>query len=156
MSEVQKICRGINTPAQVFDSNMPTLGALKRSFGDTFTQAYIETWIVNVCEFVNIGKNMTPVQICETAMIILDTYPYYTIADINLVFKRAKIGEYGQIYDRLDGQIILSWFAKYNKQRCLDAEEISINEANIFKERDDREYDREIKRLNEIEIKLKK
>lgn len=151
---VQKKCRGISTPAQVFESNLPTVGSLKRVYGEEFTQAYIETWIVNICEFVNIGKNMTPSQIYETALMIMDLYPYYKLSDINLVFKNAKIGVYGQIYDRLDGQIILSWFAKYNKERCEEAETQSILEAESMKDRDTRINDREIKKINELEIKL--
>lgn len=146
------MCRSVNTIPQVFESNLPTLGAIKRSYGETFTQAYIETWIVNICEFVNIGKNMNPNQIFETALMIIDLYPYYTLSDINLVFKKAKIGEFGQIYDRIDGQIILLWFSTYNRLRCVEAEQISIDQSNSMKERDVRLNDREIKKINEIEI----
>lgn len=153
---IQKMCRNITTPEQVFDTDLPTLGCLKRTYGEDFTQAYIETWIVNICEFVNIGKNMTPAQICETASIIIDLYPYYKLADINLVFKRAKIGEYGQIYDRLDGQIILSWFSKYHRERCVEAEMLSISKADSMKERDTRINDREIRKINEIENFIRK
>jgi len=116
------MCRSITTPTQVFDSTLPTVGDIKRSYGEDFAQAYIETWIVNICEFVNIGKNMSPSQIYETATMIMDIYPYYKISDINLVFRKAKVGEFGQVYDRLDGQVILSWFARYHKDRCAEAE----------------------------------
>ena len=53
---VQKLCRNVNTPAQVFNTNLPTMGTVKKVYGDDFAQAYIETWIVNISEFVNIGK----------------------------------------------------------------------------------------------------
>ena len=32
------------------------MGTVKKVYGDDFAQAYIETWIVNISEFVNIGK----------------------------------------------------------------------------------------------------
>jgi hypothetical protein len=152
--EVQKLCRNVNTPAQVFGTNLPTMGTVKKVYGDGFAQAYIETWIVNVSEFINIGKNMNLNQVCETAQMILDDYPYFTLADINLVFKKAKKGDFGQIYDRLDGQIILSWFLKYNMIRCSEAEEQSISQANSFKERDNRLNDRDTIKVSDIKSKL--
>lgn len=148
--EVQKLCRNVNTPAQVFATNLPTMGTVKKVYGDDFAQAYIETWIVNISEFINIGKNMNENQVYETAQMVLDDYPYFTLADINLVFKKAKKGDFGQIYDRLDGQIILSWFSKYSQIRCSEAEEQSINQAYSFKERDDRLNDRDTMKISNI------
>lgn len=133
---------------------MPTIGTVKKVYGDDFAQAYIETWIVNISEFVNIGKNMNENQIYETAQMILDSYPYFTLADINLIFKKAKKGDFGQIYDRLDGQIIFSWFTKYNQLRCSEAEEQSINQANSFKERDNRPHDRDTMSISNIKSRL--
>lgn len=130
------------------------MGTVKKVYGDDFAQAYIETWIVNISEFVNIGKNMNENQIYETAQMILDSYPYFTLADINLIFKKAKKGDFGQIYDRLDGQIIFSWFTKYNSLRCSEAEEQSINQANSFKERDNRPDDRDMMKISNIKSNL--
>ena len=152
--EVQKVCRNINTPAQVFATNLPTIGSVKKVYGDNFAQAYLETWIINISEFLNIGKGMNGNQVYETAQMVLDDYPYFTLADINLVFKKAKKGEFGQIYDRLDGQIILSWFSKYNQMRCSEAEEQSVSQAYSFKERDNRPNDRDTIRISNIKSNL--
>lgn len=130
------------------------MGTVKKVYGDDFAQAYIETWIVNISEFVNIGKNMNENQIYETAQMILDSYPYFTLADINLIFKKAKKGDFGQIYDRLDGQIIFSWFTKYDQLRCSEAEEQSISQANYFKERDNRPHDRDTMSISNIKSRL--
>ena len=156
MPSIQKMCRSITTPTQVFDSTLPTVGDIKRRYGEDFAQAYIETWIVNICEFVNIGKNMSPSQIYETASMIMDIYPYYKISDINLVFRKAKVGEYGQVYDRLDGQVILSWFARYHKDRCAEAETLSIVEGSSMKERDTQIDEKVMKRINELELQYKR
>lgn len=76
---------------------------------------------------------MTDVQTQETAMLILESYPALTIADINLIFKKAKTGKFGPMYDRLDGQLILSWFDTYFDERCQAAANASIREADRFK-----------------------
>jgi len=112
---------------------MPTLGEVERTYGYDFLHAYIEGWIVNFREFVNVGRGMNDVQTYETATLVLQYYNYLTIADINLLFQRAKIGKYGKLYDRLDGQIILDWFARYDAERTACAEEESIQAAERFK-----------------------
>lgn len=130
---VQVKCRMINSYPAVFKCDMPALAEIEKNYGYEFIQAYIEGWIVNLREFVNIGKKMTDMQTFETAMIILQDYKYLTVADINLLFKRAKSGYYGKLYDRLDGQIILDWFRSYDKERAVAAMEDSINEAEKYK-----------------------
>jgi len=112
---------------------MPSISKINKKFGEDFTQAYIEGWIVNLRDFINIGKKMSDSQTQETAMMILDEFYNVTIADINLIFKRAKLGQYGQIYDRLDGQVILSWFDKYFQERCKAAADKSILEGDKYK-----------------------
>lgn len=112
---------------------MPSIVAIKKNFGEDFVQAYIEGWVVNIREFINVGKKMTDEQTQETAMLIVDEYYNLNLADINLIFKNAKLGRYGKYYDRLDGQIILSWFEEHFNNRCKIAADESVRAAEQFK-----------------------
>ena len=129
---VNRICRKVNDFPEIFRANLPTISAIKKQYGYDFIQAYIEGWIVNLREFINVGKKMTDMQCNETAMLIVDEYFNLTIADINLIFKNAKLGKYGAMYDRLDGQMILSWFEKHFYERCSAAANMSVREAESF------------------------
>lgn len=131
-AEVSKVCRYIKDPQDVFKADLPTLGAISREYGERFTRAYVSAWIINITEFVNIANGMDETQIVETAEMIMFDYPYLTLADINLVFGRAKRGFYGQIYNRLDGQIIMTWFREYHDERCRVAQDIAISQASGF------------------------
>lgn len=113
---------------------MPSIASVKKNFGADFIQAYIEGWVVNIREFINVGKKMTDEQTQETAMLIVDEYYNLNLADINFIFKNAKLGKYGKYYDRLDGQIILSWFEDHFNNRCAIAAEQSILEADKYKD----------------------
>jgi len=123
----------VSTVPAALESETPSLAVIKKQFGDDFTQAYIEGWIVHLREFLNIGNKMNDEQTQETAMIILDEFYNVTIADINIIFKRAKMGRWGEFYGRLDGQMILKWFDSYFQERCKAAAEKSITEAEKFK-----------------------
>lgn len=135
----------------MFKTDTPTLGAVKRQYGDKFINGYIKIWIINLVEFLNIGKNMKDEQITETAEMIFDDYVYLTLADISLVFKRAKRGYYGKVYDRLDGQIILDWFSQYHDERCRAAQDISISEKSSHSDRSERSADAQMMRINQFE-----
>jgi hypothetical protein len=125
---ISRKCKEIKSFLQVFQSDFPSLAVINREYGPDFTEAYIGIWITNMVDYVSLGKKMGESQIEETAMLILDEYYMLTLADINLVFQRAKKGHYGELYDRLDGAIILSWFRKYFDERCEVAESISMRE----------------------------
>ena len=133
VAQVSKICRKINDFPAILNSGLPSLVSIGKKFGDDFILAYIEGWIVNLREFVNVGKKMTDSQCQETAIYILDEYFNLSIADINLIFKNAKTGKYGPMYDHLDGQMILSWFDQHFNDRCIAAANISIREGDRFK-----------------------
>lgn len=137
----------MNDYPAVLESNLPTIGAINRQYGIDFTQAYIEGWIVNIREFINVGKKMTDVQTQETAILIIENYPVLKISDINLIFKRAKLGKFGQFYDRLDGQLLLGWFDTYFNERCQAAANISMREADKYKESGRTETFEEITKL---------
>ena len=130
---VQKKCRRVATLQQAISMDMPSLAIINKQFGDDFIQAYIEGWIVNLREFLNIGRKMTDAQTQDTAILIIDQFYNITIADVDLIFKKVKLGHFGQIYDRLDGQVILSWFNDYYGKRCDAFAEKSIQEAEKFK-----------------------
>ena len=130
---MQKQLRKVDNVLAVIETKTPSIALINKKFGEDFTQAYIEGWIVNLRDFLNVGKKMTDQQTQETAIMIMDLYYNITIADINLIFRRAKLGQWGQIYDRMDGQIILSWFEKYFNERCRAFADKSILEADKFK-----------------------
>lgn len=128
-----KICKTNNTQLACIDSQLPTLASVRKNAGYDATMAYLEAWIVNLTNFINVGKSMSDEQIYMTSELILQEYPFLNLADINLIFKWAKMGKYGQFYDRIDGQLILSWFSSYFENRCSICADREINNAWKFK-----------------------
>lgn len=124
----------IDSPALCMKSETPTLGAIKKQYSDDFIIAYIALWIDNLNDFVNAVRKMNPAQMEETAIIVFQEYHYFTLADINLVFRKIKRGEFGKLFAELDGVKILSWFEEYSCERMRTAAEINRSAADQFKE----------------------
>ncbi len=125
-----RIFNKANTPALTMKSKAPTLASIKKNYTEDFLIAYIAVWIVNLNDFVNASRKMNPSQIEETSILIFQEYYYMNLADINLVFKKIKKGEFGQLYTELDGVKILSWFEKYATERMRTAAELEQNAAD--------------------------
>lgn len=124
----------INSPALCMNSETPTLAGIKKQYSDDFVIAYIALWIDNLNDFVNALRKMKGPQMEETAIFIFQEYHYFTLADINLVFRKIKKGEFGNLYAELDGVKILTWFDQYAKERMRTAADISMSQADQFKE----------------------
>lgn len=121
-----------NTPALTISSSAPTLASIRREYSEDFQIAYVSVWIVNLNDFVNALRKMSPEQIEETATIIVQEYPYLNLADINLVFRKIKKGEFGQLFAEIDGMKVLSWFEQYASERARTAADISMSHGAKF------------------------
>ena len=56
-------------------------------------------------------------QAIEIIRLVIKNYGWLKISDIRLCFEYAKRGEYGEVYNRIDGAVIMSWFKRYAEER---------------------------------------
>ncbi|HCY40375.1 MAG TPA: hypothetical protein DHV48_03335 [Prolixibacteraceae bacterium] len=129
-----RVFQKVNTPALAITSMAPTLGNIRREYSEDFLVAYVSVWIVNLNDFVNALRKMLPQQIEETAILIVQEYPYLNLADINLVFRKIKKGEFGQLFAEIDGMKVLSWFEQYAQERARTAADFSMSQSEQFKQ----------------------
>lgn len=106
------------------NSISPGLSVYNKFSGETKTRALIVIMVGDLVRFFNVGKSMNAVQIAQTSDLIFDEYFYFNIEDFKLCFNLVKKGYFGQVYDRIDGQVILNWLRTYSNDRadnCFDA-----------------------------------
>ena len=92
---VQKKCRKINEIEQAIKAVAPSLAKINKDFGEDFLLAYIEGWIVNLREFLNVGRKMTDSQTQETALLIMEQFYNITVVEVNLIFKQVRVSIIG-------------------------------------------------------------
>lgn len=112
----------------VFLSNEPAIGTIIRKFGEPQARAVLVILIADALEFFNVGNTMSATQVAMTVDLIIEEYPYMKTDDFKLCFRNAMKMKYGENYNRIDGQIIMSWLREYNKERCSIADSQSWNE----------------------------
>jgi len=108
--------------------NTPSLGYLKNKVNELLAVSLIKAHLLELSDYLNLTRSMTGAQIDITAEMILDEFPMIKIADMIYIFKQAKMGKFGAIYEGLDGAKILSWFRQVFDERLNAAEFVSDRE----------------------------
>jgi len=123
----------VTTIEKALSSNTPSLWDITKAYGDRKTEAYIKLWLIDLNECLNLRKSLSETQIEQVAIAILQDYRNLKISDINLIFTRAKKGQYGEFYESISMPKILSWFRDYYDDRINTAGEIARrNHSNIM------------------------
>ncbi len=106
----------------------PTLAKIKNSASETEARALLYIAVCEVCDFFNVGKNMTDTQIALTVDLILESFWHLKLEEIKYCFRRAMTRE--RLFDRLDGNIIIGWLREYDTERTEESMRLSDREAD--------------------------
>jgi hypothetical protein len=129
---IGKITATNKSIATVFRSSEPQLSIIKKDAGETALRACIVLIIEDVIKFFNLGKTMNATQVAQTTDLIIEAFPLFKLDDISLCFRRAKMGNYGAMYDRIDGQIIMNWLYLYDSEKTAEIISIRENEKSNY------------------------
>jgi hypothetical protein len=121
----------LNSYSKALDCDSPLLSHISKSYGRQSAIAYIETWLYNLNDFLNISRRLKKEQMYETALYIIQDYYYLSIAEIHLFFKKIKKGEFGNLYEGIDGYKILYFLNMFDEER------LSIIESKRKKTKED-------------------
>lgn len=103
------------TPLQCSQaSEIPTVAAIRKAYGEEYITGYIKLWIVNLYEFF--GKQpLSDAQLDEAAFLALDGRYYLNLADINAVFTQLK-----KATADISPQKIVRAFEEYDSRRATE------------------------------------
>lgn len=106
----------------------------KRLNNPELALSLIRLHLMDLNDYLNLTRPLTPQQIDQTAELILIEYPTMKIADFIYTLKCAKLGRFGKIFEGLDGMKILSWIEQVMSERADAGEHASISEHGKTKQ----------------------
>lgn len=118
----------------VFASSEPSLGMLVKELGENRARAVVVLLLEEVVSFFNASNTMEDTQVAFTTDMIIEEYPYFKVDDMKLALRNGMKGKYGEIYNRLDGSVIMGWLRQYNRERCARADILSHNDHKQLNE----------------------
>lgn len=130
--KVMQQCLAIKTPlAAAKAQDMPTIGAIRKQYGDDFIAGYLKLWIINLSEYLG-ASLMSDMQLEETALLLLADNYYLNLADLNVVMGAIKRGE-RTISSPINGAKLSKLFADYRDDRCAAYVDSQENEHEVLK-----------------------
>lgn len=88
------------------------MSTLKRQGEDSLLLC-VCTLIANLCEALNLTKPMGTVQAYDAACTLVSRFYFLKLEELIYIFREGKAGKYGQLYNRLDVQVLCEWCEKY-------------------------------------------
>ena len=110
--------RHIKTIDQAIADDSNGISVYAQKIGEDGMLAIIEIHLVALSESVNVGQPLTKYQCKEIAIEILSIFFFLSMTEICFVLRRAKRGEYGQLFGVLNIVAILDWFKQYAEERA--------------------------------------
>lgn len=120
--------RNTHTAALALNSNAPKLSVLAHKFGEGKLMEYIKLWLADLNASLALKNGLNPNQIDQISFAIIDKYRSLNLAEVNLIFKHAKYGEYGDIM-RISIPTVMRWFKAYYDERLTIAAEQSYQQS---------------------------
>jgi hypothetical protein len=95
----------------------PALSEIKRHKGEQAALSVLITLMDECQQYFNLQQPMTPQQLMLTAELVMEEYYYLRIDEFKVCFRMAMKGEFGPVYNRIDGQIFFEWIRKFFSKR---------------------------------------
>ena len=109
----------INSPSH-------SLGKIQREQSKKFTEGLVLVWLMYLNEILNLNKPMSEEQMKLAAVLICEEFYMLKMSDLTLLFKRIISGQYGEFYERISINKVLTFFRNYLEERF----EIAIDQSS--------------------------
>ena len=114
------------TVTDAMNSSSHSLGKLQREQDKKFTIGLVSAWLIYLNEILNLNKPMSEEQIKLAATLICEEFYMLKMADLTLLFKRIISGQFGEFYERLSIDKVMTFFREYREERF----EIAIDQSS--------------------------
>jgi len=95
----------------------PALSEIRRHKGEQAALSVLIAMMDECQQYFNLQQPMTPQQLMLTAELIMEEYYYLRVEEFKICFRMAMKGEFGPVYNRIDGQVFFEWIRKFFSKR---------------------------------------
>ena len=95
----------------------PALSEIKKVKGEQIALGVVVALMDECQQYFNLQQPMNKQQLLLTAELIMEKYYYLRVEELRMCFRMAMKGEFGPVYNRIDGQVFFEWILKYMPTR---------------------------------------
>lgn len=127
-AQISKTYAGVRTVKDALSVGAKSLKSIARTEGccQEDIETLIKIHLVALDVFLKQKNGLTRDEIDLVAEEVMRQYGHFiTFADIHVIFRNAKLGRYGELYNQLTCAKVMGWFDSYVDERMNTAEEMS-------------------------------
>lgn len=121
---------------------MPSLNAIKISFGDNIAETWLMAQIEDLNTFCGVKEKASVEQMLCLAQLIISKYWFLKVSDLMLFFANFKLAKYGTFYGVVDPIVISSALLRFNEERVEALNRIEKQQNQVRKERERVEHEK--------------
>jgi hypothetical protein len=126
-------------PVEIYTSDKLRIGQIiqrSRPNGVTPVRVFMGLIIQDVANNLNVGKGMktNPYQISQASSLLLPLVESLKVQDLKLCFDKGLRGEYGELFDRFDVEILARWIRQYTAEQIDAVDEHRILTSQKYKD----------------------
>lgn len=119
--------------------------------GENTVIGIIEIHVISLNKSINVKMPLEPLQVKEIAIEIQSMFYFLSMPEIHFIFRKAKRGGYGKVYNALSMEVILDWFTQYSEDRSKHFMENQLREHDKHKDSSPRTEERkDLRRHDQI------
>jgi hypothetical protein len=108
----------------------PTFAELRKNKSQQATIAVMVAMMDSCQQYFNLQQPMNAQQLALTAELMLEDYYYLRVDELQICFRMAMKGEFGPVYNRIDGQVFFEWLKKFMGKRQSVSERINLEKQS--------------------------
>ena len=119
--------------------------------GESTVMAIIELHVASLNKSINVKMMLEPLQVKEIAIEIQSMFYFLSMVEVHFIFRKAKRGGYGKVYNALSMEVILHWFTQYSEERTKHFMDNQVREHDKYKDSSPRAEERkDLRRHDQI------
>ena len=116
----------IKSVSDAMSKDSHSIGKIQREQSKNFTEGLLLYWLIYLNQILNLKNPMSETQMVLASQLICEEFYMLKMSELTLLFKRIISGSYGEFYERLSIDKVLTFFRKYLEERF----EIAIDESS--------------------------
>ena len=121
---------GVRTVDDVLNINLPCLRQLAKQDGvnQNMVVTLLKIHLVALDAFLKQKNGLSQDEVELIAEEVMQKYGgMLNFADIHVIFRNAKLGRYGELFNQLSCAKVMKWFDDYSDERCNKAYQKNLN-----------------------------
>jgi len=126
-----KTCNSVEQ--YIENGKAPSIAKAIKHVGEEQVKLEISAVVVQFIDYIGVRSQFTPSHVDLLVDDLCREFYHLKVSEVYYVFKEARIGKFGELYNNINPVKIMGWFQLYRDNRDIKAADLSIHKHKRLK-----------------------